>query len=234
MSFQQETGTARTSNGFTLPRPMNGHASTTLRLMQPPPATVPLSEGVRCFLLRQEQEGAAELTLAEYRGAAWSLFEFLQADPPWGELGPDLAPAWMDWLRTTPEYRRKRGAYPKHFSPQALKDFFAWPSPKNATEKFRGAETVAKYRRQGCRILRWLGIPVELERRKRRKYNRLPPIVPKFDEIIVRWQAILASTTATAAQRRQIVLTQALILLWGTRLAEALTASLDDMQGHWA
>ena len=105
----KEAETARTSTNSQpslIPIP-------TARLMQPPPPDAPLSEGVRCFLLRQEQEGAAELTLAEYRGAAWSLFEFLGLDPPLRELNKETAARWLDWLRTTPAYHRKRGAYPQ-------------------------------------------------------------------------------------------------------------------------
>ena len=98
----------------------------------------PAERGRPLFSFCARARGGRGIDPGRIPGAAWSLFEFLQADPPWGELGPDIAPAWMDWLRTTPEYRRKRGAYPKHFSPQALRDFFAWPPPKNATEKFRG------------------------------------------------------------------------------------------------
>ena len=233
MSYQESTGTARTFsvNGFSTSNDQS-------RLMQPPPPTAHLSEGVRCFLLRQEQEGLATLSLAEYRGAAWSLFEFLQRDPPWGELGPDTAPRWMDWLRTTPIYRRKCGAYPRYFSPAAVAEFLATPQPKLVSpnlpeDRARGAKTVAKYRRQGCRILSWLGMRVEIERRKRKQHRRLPPIVPRFDTIAERWQAILASS-ASEEKRRRIVLTQALILLWGTRLTEGLTACLDDVEGHWA
>lgn len=225
----KEAETARTSTNSqpsSIPAPA--------RLMQPPPPDAPLSEGIRCFLLRQEQEGAAELTLAEYRGAAWSLLEFLGLDPPLRELNRETAARWLDWLRTTPAYRRSRGAYPKHFTRQAVSDFFREPPPKNEGVKMRGAETVAKYCRQGCRLLRWLNVPVEVERRKRKRFRRLPPIVPKFDAIAGRWKEVLASPAVPTAQRRQIVLTQALLLLWGTRLAEGLTASLDDVEGHWS
>ena len=63
-------------------------------------------------MLRLEQEGSAELTLAHYRQTAWSLFEFLGRDPPIGELDRETAARWLDWLRTTFVYRRARGAYP--------------------------------------------------------------------------------------------------------------------------
>ena len=231
MSFHrkdtEETARKSNVNGFFIP-----HPTINPRLMQPPPPTARLTEGIRCFLLRQEQEGSKAKTLAEYAGAAHSILEFLGHDPPIGELA-DTAANWLDWLRTTPHYRRDRDAYPKHFETESWLAFFAAPPPKRSTGKLRGAETVAKYRRQGCRLLRWLGVSVELERRKRRKFRRLPPIVPKFDAIADRWRAVLASAAVSEAHRRRVVLTQALILLWGTRVEEALTASLDDVEGHW-
>jgi hypothetical protein len=203
------------------------------RLVQPPGPDAALSEGIARLMLRLEQEGSAELTLAHYRQTAWSLFEFLGRDPSIGELDRETAARWLDWLRATFVYRRARGAYPKWFTPSAVSAFLASMPAKRTQEKLRSAGTVAQYRTQGCKILRWLGVPVEIERRKKRKFPRLPPIVPKFDAIAARWQATLQSPAVTPAHRRQVVLTQALILLWGVRLKEGLTASLDDVEGHW-
>jgi hypothetical protein len=203
------------------------------RLVQPPGPDAALSEGIARLMLRLEQEGSAELTLAHYRQTAWSLFEFLGRDPPIGQLDRETAARWLDWLRTTFVYRRARGAYPKWFTPSSVSAFLACMPTKRTQERLRSAGTVAQYRAQGCYILRWLGIPVEMERRKRRKFHRLPPIVPKIEAIAARWQATLQAPAVTPAHRRQVVLTQALILLWGVRLKEGLTASLDDVEGHW-
>ena len=204
-----------------------------LRLVQPPGPDAALSEGIARFMLRLEQEGAAELTLAHYRQTAWSLLEFLRRDPPIGELDRETAARWLDWLRSTFVYRRARGAYPKWFTPASVSAFLAWMPAKRTQEKLRSARTIAQCRAQGCYLLRWLGVPVEIERRKRKVYRLLPPIVPKIDAIAGRWQATLETPAVNPAHRRQVVLIQGLILLWGVRLKEGLTASLDDVEGHW-
>ena len=225
----EEIGAARTSAGDGA----QFSASPTPRLVQPPAPESPLSEGVARFLLRQEQEGAATLTLANFRGTAWSLLEFLQCDPPLREMSGETAVRWIDWLRTTPVYRRKRGAYPRQFTRQSVSAFFAWTPPKRTKQAMRKAGTVAKYRREGCRMLRWLGVKVEIERRKKKVFRRLPPIVPKVDTIAERWRAVLASPAVSRSHARQVVLTQALILLWGVRLKEGLTTCLDNVEEHW-
>jgi len=200
-------------------------------LVQPPDHNALLSEGVSAFLARQAQEGAAELTVRGYRETAWSLLEFL-GDPPLRELNSETCVRWLDWLRSTPAYRRKRGAYPREITRASVSAFLSWPPPKSTAGRMRSATTIAKYCTHGGHLLRWLHIPVEIERRKRKRFNRLPPIVPKLDALVERWQAVLGSRVS-AAHGRQIVLTQALILLWGTRLSEALTALREDQEGHW-
>ena len=56
-------------------------------------------------------------------------------------------------------------------------------------------------------------------------------MVPKIEEIADRWRAILHSGVSPDHARR-VILTQALILLWGVRVSEGLTALVDDMEGH--
>jgi len=204
------------------------------RLMQPPSQDAYLAEGVAAYLLRQEQEGSAARTLQDSREAAWSFFEFLGGDLPIRELSRDVGARWLDWLRTTPSYRRQRGSYPTQFTHGSVSAFFGFPPMKHTAGR-RGPETVAKYWRTGSAILRFLGVALEVERRKRRRIRRLPPIVPKLDAIGARWRDVLTTKagTASANDRRQVVLTQALILLWGTRLHEALSARLEDVEGHW-
>ena len=109
------------------------------RLVQPPGPDAALSEGIARLILRLEQEGSAELTLAHYRQTAWSLFEFLRRDPPIGELDRETAARWLDWLRTTFVYRRARGAYPKWFTPAAVSAFLAWMPAKQTQERLRSA-----------------------------------------------------------------------------------------------
>ncbi len=104
------------------------------RLVQPPGPDAALSEGIARLMLRLEQEGSAELTLAHYRQTAWSLFEFLGRDPPIGQLDRETAARWLDWLRTTFVYRRARGAYPKWFTPSAVSAFLARMPPKRTGE----------------------------------------------------------------------------------------------------
>ena len=227
-------GTARTSTEL----PAQIHTPSTIgppRLVQPPAAESPLSEGIAAFLARQEQEGAAQLTIRGYRETGWSLFEFLRCDPPLRELNQETLPRWLDWLRSTPIYRRKRGAYPPLFSRKSVSAFLAWPGAKRSLPggKPRSNATVTKKRIEAASMLRWLKVPVEIERRKRRTFHRLPPIVPHWDGIAARWQSYLACGRVSPAHCRQVVLTQALILLWGVRLSEALTAALEDVEGHW-
>ena len=159
MNDATHLGTARTSTDLSSQIHSAADAQSP-RLVQPPPLDWPLSEGIGRFLLRQEQEGDAPLTLADYRVTAWSLLEFLGCDPPLRELNAETAPRWLDWLRTTPEYRRARGAYPTQFTRASVSAFFSWPPPKRTTNKMRGAETVAKRCREGSCMLRWLGVPV--------------------------------------------------------------------------
>jgi len=230
----EEIGAARTSivNGVFISQPTTeGSAGQSPRLVQPPSENAMLSEGIAAFLARQRQEGAAELTIRGYRETAWSLLEFL-GDPPLRELNSETCVRWLDWLRETPAYRRKRGAYPREITRQSVSAFLSWPPPKFSSGRPRSATTIAKYCTQGGHLLRWLKVPVEIERRKRKKFNRLPPIVPKMDALVERWRAVLASVVSQA-HARQVVLTQALILLWGPRLSEALTALRADQEGHW-
>ena len=231
-SFDSPSEATRRSGPQTIPIAPRHEEPTAPRLVQPPPADALLSEGIAAFLARQAQEGAADLTIRGYRETAWSLLEFL-GNPPLRELNAETCARWLDWLRSTPAYRRKRGAYPADITRQSVSRFLADPSPKYSDGKPRSASTIAKYCTQGGHLLRWLKVPVEIERRKRRKFRRLPPIVPKVDAIAQRWQAYLSAPGGTAAHRRQVVLTQALILLWGVRVEEGLTALEEDVEDHW-
>jgi hypothetical protein len=229
----EEIGAARTSqfNGVSDRNGPSRQDGPAPRLVQPPDHNALLSEGMAAFLARQRQEGAAELTLMGYRDAYFSLIDFL-GDPPLRELNSETCVRWLDALRATPSYRRDRGAYPAEITRQSVSDFLRHPAPKRESGKMRSAATIAKYRTHGSHILRWLGVPVEIERRKRKVFNRLPPIVPEVDELVERWRAYLNSKVSSA-HARQIVLTQALILLWDCRLEEALTALREDQEGHW-
>ena len=162
----------------------------TSRRIEPPGPEAALSEGIARFLLHLEHDGAAERSLAVYRMTAWSLVEFLERDPALGELDRDTAGEWLHWLDNTFSYRRGRGAYPKWFSPAEVADFLARDVPKAMREKSRSKATIDNYRTWGGHLLRWLGVHVDLDRRKRRKGWR-PPLVPEIDEIAVRWQAAL-------------------------------------------
>ena len=203
------------------------------RLVQPPGPDAALSEGIARLMLRLEQEGSAELTLAHYRQTAWSLFEFLGRDPSIGELDRETAARWLDWLRTTFVYRRARGAYPKWFTPSSVSAFLVRMPPKRTQEKLRSAGTIAQYRAQGCNLLRWLGVPVEIERRKNGNSLALPPIVPQ----IRRHRRPLASHAPSPGRYPRTPppgrVDPGPHSALGRRLKEGLTASLDDVEGHW-
>ena len=124
-------------------------------------------------------------------------------------------------------YAGRRGGLLRRAAAQAV------PARESGEPRFRSAATVAGCRTAACSLFAWLGIRYEIARRKKLKRRRLPPIVPKVDELAERWRQILASPAVSMAHRRQVVLTQALILLWGTRLKESLTALADDVEGHW-
>ena len=200
----------------------------------PPVAECALSEGIDRFLLWLENQTAPPArTFAHYRQTAWSLIEFLACDPPLRELGPDAAQKWLDWLRTTMTYRRGRGSYPRQFTRQSVSAFLTWPPAKTTKEKLRAAGTIAGHRTRGTKAAPLAGRrgrnpaaeaqdlpPAAADRAQDRRHRR-------------RWQATLAAERVSFAHRRQIILTQGLILLWGVRVSEALTASLDDTQGHW-
>ncbi len=186
------------------------------------------------------------MTLANLEERIWLVLEFLHengrqagGDLPIGRVPAETLARWLDWLRTTPSYCRVRGSYPRFITPAAVAAFFAAPPPKrflrakSGEPRFRSAATVAGCRTAACSLFAWLGIRYEIARRKKLKRRRLPPIVPKVDELAERWRQILASPAVSMAHRRQVVLTQALILLWGTRLKESLTALADDVEGHW-
>ena len=158
-----------------------------------------VSEGIARLMLRLEQEGSAELTLAHYRQTAWSLFEFLGRDPPIGQLDRETAARWLDWLRTTFVYRRARGAYPKWFTPSSVSAFLARMPPKRTGERLRSAGPSPSTAPRAATSFAGLGSPSKSEHRKRRKFRRLPPIVPKINAIAARWQATLQGPAVAPA-----------------------------------
>ena len=176
---------------------------------------------------KRARRNSPSAAIARRPGRSWNFWAIRRSASSTANLRP-LAGLAADDAGLSPQ----RGAYPKEITRASVSAFLSWPPPKFSDGKLRSATTIAKYCTHGGHLLRWLRIPVEIERRKRKKFNRLPPIVPKLDALVERWQAVLHSRV-NSAQARQIVLTQALILLWGTRLSEALTALREDQEGHW-
>ena len=202
------------------------------RLVQPPGPDAALSEGIARLMLRLEQEGSAELTLAHYRQTAWSLFEFLGCDPPIGQLDCETAARWLDWLRTTFVYRRARGAYPKWFTPSAVSAFLARMPAKQTQERLRRpgpSPSIAAGLLHTS--LAW--------RARRDQAPQAPQIPPPAADRAQdrRHRRPLASHAPSPGRDARAPppgrVDSGLILLWGVRLKEGLTALLDDMEGHW-
>jgi hypothetical protein len=208
------------------------------------------------YLILREQDGLRLGTLEIHRQVGWSLFEFLKADPAIGELANgcqspipnpqspapngDLAGRWLAWLRATPWGRRRRGAYPRHFTAGSVSAFLAWPPARFSSGKLRTEQTIGRLWRHGRPLLEWLGLPVYLSKKKadpgRRPSLRLPPPwVPTKGSIGERWQAIWTSEQCPASRgdRRRVLLVQGLVLGTGMRLEEALVAQRDALEGHW-
>jgi integrase len=194
------------------------------------PGLLRFSTAAGDFLTAQGRRGISKGTLAKYRQSLWSLVEFLSGDYPTQELGRDVGLSWLTWLRETPAAPRRRGTLPKEISPETVRSFLTAPPPRSEPRGDRCEQTIGTYWRYAKKFLASLGCDVDLPRHERPNLAIPPPLVPT-PAIVVQWWSEYLADNRPRTQR--VVLMQALLMLTGMRLGEALAARLDDVEGHW-
>jgi integrase len=217
----------------------------------PDPGMTRLGDAIAEFFVELDQRGGSPRTPIDYRQSAWSLLEFLGINAPLRELGDDVGRRWLRWLRATPPRQAKPWSMPKTFSPQNVSRFLADRAAGRGTAAVRRCAkrkeaTIGRFWRHGAPILRFLGLPTDLDPQERPRTKRGYSVVCTPAEIAAWWQRYLeagnapvprpggkAIKPATAGQRRRVVLLQGFLLLTGLRIGEALRADLDDLEGSW-
>jgi hypothetical protein len=181
-----------------------------------------LSDCMAEFMRRQEAAGVAPGTLKQSRLTLWSIGEFVACDPPRRELAAQTPAAYLDWLRTTPVAPRLAGSLPKRFTPESFRAFLRDPPRrKRAAPDLRSEQTCGRYWRHACPFFAML----DLDRRDRPNLDLPPPAVPLRSTVCDWWRDCLGGRHGgTPAERRRVVMTQALVLLTGMRIDECLAA----------
>ena len=199
-----------------------------------------LSEEGAEFLRHQTARGLRPATLTQYRLAVWSFLEYVGCDllDPRRELPKDTNVQYVHWLRNTPIAPRKAHSLPKAITPASVRQFLLCPPRRSRPGALRQENTVGRQWRHAWPFLKWLGLPVEIEDRRQKPKLALPPPLVPSRATIRGWWADCLGTGQTAAmppyaQRRRVVLTQALVLLTGMRIGEALRAAAADVEGHF-
>ncbi len=194
-----------------------------------------LSDAAGDFYAGLKDRGLSAASLREYRQMLWSVIEFVGCDTPIRELSDDMLSQYLAWLRKTPSRPWKRGSLPTEITPATVAEFFVHPGPRHAAGNPIGEVTVSKKITYAKAFIRSLRKPTALTRRERPSTNIPGALVPRKKDVEAWWHEYLsgASGDATVRERQHVVYQQAFILLTGLRLEEALSASLEDMEGHW-
>ena len=82
-------------------------------------------------------------------------------------------------------------------------------------------------------IWRWLGLDARLEPAERPRLGLPDPLVPTVEEIGDYWRRVLLESPLPLAKRKRVVRTQAVLLLTGMRVTEALLSSEEFLQGSF-
>jgi integrase len=189
-----------------------------------------LSDAAADFMAELKRSGVAARTVKGTQEDLWYFIEFCGADIPIRELRSDTPAKWLQWLRETPQRRRRPWSLPRQITPGTVSGFFAWPPKRAAAGQPRSEQTIGRFWSSLRPFFDYLGLPTKLHRDDRPNMALPPPLVPRRSDVREWWHEYL-SLDRLAAPR--IVLMQAACLLTGMRIGELLGARMEYVEGHW-
>ena len=192
---------------------------------------------IQKYLEHRVAAGKRTRTLQSDRQAGWSILRFLQANAPLRELSAELPQQWFAGLCNSDAVQARPCSLPKDFSRANVQRFFdlerTSPPKLIAGHAQRSEWTLNRSWAHGAPIWRWLGLETWLEPGERPRLGLPDPLVPTIDMIAAYWRGVLGSTAIAPARRRRIVETQAVLLLTGMRITEAILASEEFLEGSF-
>ena len=192
---------------------------------------------VQCYIEHRLSSGKRPRTLQSDRQAGWSILRFLQSNAPLRELSADLPQKWFAMLCNSDAVQAKPCSLPRDFSRASVQRFFemerATPPLPIAGHAQRSEWTLNRSGRTRAPIWRWLGLDARLEPAERPRLGLPDPLVPTVEEIGDYWRRVLLESPLPLAKRKRVVRTQAVLLLTGMRVTEALLSSEEFLQGSF-